>query len=106
MQRDLVQREEESPIIFLCDNGSLAPLAIQALRLTAAALSHNTTRVVFPVGLLHSDRVLEGDSGTVLLTSSATTFFVTVGVGELTHLWWLPLGLGLLVKVGRCDTRR
>ena len=27
-----------------------------------------------------------------------TTFFVNVGVGELTHLWWLPLGLGLLLK--------
>ena len=40
-------------------------------------------------------------AGTVLLTSSVTTFFVTVGVGELTHLWWLPLGLGLLVKALR-----
>ena len=37
-------------------------------------------------------------AGTVLLTSSVTTFFVNVGVGELTHLWWLPLGLGLLLK--------
>jgi len=37
-------------------------------------------------------------SGTVLLTGSVTAFFVTVGVGELTHLWWLPLGLGLLLK--------
>jgi len=40
-------------------------------------------------------------TGTVLLTSSVTTFFVTVGVGELTHLWWLPLGLGLLVRALR-----
>jgi len=37
-------------------------------------------------------------AGTVLLGSSVATFFVTVGVGELTHLWWLPLGLGLLLK--------
>lgn len=37
-------------------------------------------------------------AGTVLLTGSVTAFFVTVGVGELTHLWWLPLGLGLLIK--------
>lgn len=37
-------------------------------------------------------------AGTVLLTGSVTTFFVTVGVGELTHLWWLPLGLGLLLR--------
>ena len=40
-------------------------------------------------------------AGTVLLGSSTTTFFVTVGVGELTHLWWLPLGLGLLLKAIR-----
>lgn len=40
-------------------------------------------------------------AGTVLVSSSVTTFFVTVGVGELTHLWWLPLGLGLLVKAVR-----
>jgi len=40
-------------------------------------------------------------AGTVLLASSTTTFFVTVGVGELTHLWWLPLGLGLLLKAIR-----
>ena len=40
-------------------------------------------------------------TGTILVTSSVATFFVTVGVGELTHLWWLPLGLGLLVKALR-----
>jgi hypothetical protein len=40
-------------------------------------------------------------AGTVLLCSSVTSFFVTVGVGELTHLWWLPLGLGLLIKATR-----
>ncbi|MBG30105.1 MAG: cobalamin biosynthesis protein CbiX [Opitutae bacterium] len=68
MQRNLVKREEESPIIFLCDNGSLSPLAIRALRLTAAALGQNAARVVLPVGLLHSDRVSGGDPGTVLLT--------------------------------------
>jgi len=40
-------------------------------------------------------------AGTALLCSSITCFFVTVGVGELTHLWWLPLGLGLLVQAIR-----
>ncbi len=72
MQRNLVKREEESPIIFLCDNGSLAPSAVQSLRLTAANLSYETNDVVLPVGLLHSDRLdadaLGGDPGTVLLT--------------------------------------
>ena len=42
-------------------------------------------------------------AGTVLLCSSVTSFFVTVGVGELTHLWWLPLGLGLLLKAVRSE---
>jgi hypothetical protein len=40
-------------------------------------------------------------AGTVLLCSSVTTFFVAVGVGELTHLWWLPLGFGFLVRAIR-----
>jgi hypothetical protein len=40
-------------------------------------------------------------AGTVLLCSSVTTFFVAVGVGELTHLWWLPLGFGFLVRAVR-----
>ncbi len=44
--------------------------------------------------------------GTVLLCSSVTSFFVTVGVGELTHLWWLPLGLGLLIKAQRSQAWR
>jgi hypothetical protein len=43
-------------------------------------------------------------AGTVLLTGSVTAFFVTVGVGELTHLWWLPLGLGLLIKALKTDS--
>ena len=45
-------------------------------------------------------------AGTVLVSSSVTAFFVNVGVGELTHLWWLPLGLGLLVKAIREPTWR
>ena len=45
-------------------------------------------------------------AGTILLTSSVTAFFVNVGVGELTHLWWLPLGLGLLLKALRDPTWR
>jgi hypothetical protein len=52
-------------------------------------------------------RVLTGSrragfvSGTLLESSSVMAFFVHVGVGELTHLWWLPLGLGVLVKARR-----
>lgn len=42
--------------------------------------------------------------GTLLQGSSVMAFFVHVGVGELTHLWWMPLGLGVLVRARR--TRR
>lgn len=37
-------------------------------------------------------------AGTLLQGSSVMAFFVHVGVGELTHLWWLPLGLGILIR--------
>ena len=37
-------------------------------------------------------------AGTLLQGSSVMAFFVHVGVGELHHLWWLPLGLGLQIK--------
>lgn len=40
-------------------------------------------------------------SGTLLQGSAVMAFFVHVGVGELTHLWWLPLGLGVLVRARR-----
>ena len=37
-------------------------------------------------------------TGLMLQCSSVMAFFVHVGVGELNHLWWLPLGLGCLLK--------
>lgn len=37
-------------------------------------------------------------AGLLLEGSAVMAFFVHVGVGELNHLWWLPLGLGCLVK--------
>lgn len=37
-------------------------------------------------------------AGTLLMGSSVMAFFVHVGVGELLHVWWLPLGLGCLVQ--------
>ena len=37
-------------------------------------------------------------AATLLLGSSVMAFFVHVGVGELLHLWWLPLGLGCLLR--------
>ena len=40
-------------------------------------------------------------SGTLLQGSAVMAFFVHVGVGELTHLWWMPLGLGVLVRARR-----
>ena len=49
-------------------------------------------------------RVLSGSrwggitTGLLLQCSSVMAFFVHVGVGELNHLWWLPLGLGCLLK--------
>ena len=52
-------------------------------------------------------RVLSGSrlgglvAGTLLQGSAVMAFFVHVGVGELTHLWWMPLGLGVLVRARR-----
>ena len=52
-------------------------------------------------------RILSGNrwggvaAGALLEGSSVMAFFVHVGVGELNHLWWLPLGLGCLVKARR-----
>ena len=49
-------------------------------------------------------RVLSGSrlggivSGVLLEGSAVMAFFVHVGVGELHHLWWLPLGLGALIN--------
>lgn len=37
-------------------------------------------------------------AGTLIEGSSVMAFFVHVGVGELTHLWWMPLGLGFLIR--------
>ncbi len=37
-------------------------------------------------------------AGTVLEGSAVMAFFVHVGVGELLHVWWLPLGLAVLVR--------
>lgn len=37
-------------------------------------------------------------AGMILQSSSIMAFFLHVGVGELWHLWWLPLGLGCLVR--------
>ncbi len=37
-------------------------------------------------------------AGLLLEGSSVMAFFVHVGVGELNHLWWLPLGLGTLLR--------
>ena len=34
-------------------------------------------------------------AGTLLMGSSVMAFFIYVGVGELHHLWWLPLGLAV-----------
>lgn len=40
-------------------------------------------------------------AGTLLQGSAVSAWFVHLGVGELHHLWWLPLGLGLLVRARR-----
>ncbi|RME25337.1 MAG: hypothetical protein D6798_09215 [Deltaproteobacteria bacterium] len=36
--------------------------------------------------------------GSLLVGSSIVAFFVHVGVGELWHLWWIPLGLTVLLR--------
>ncbi len=45
-------------------------------------------------------------AGTVLEGSAVMAFFVHVGVGELTHLWWLPLGLGVLERAAQSTRQR
>jgi len=40
-------------------------------------------------------------AGTLIEGSSVMAFFVHVGVGELNHLWWIPLGLGVLLRARR-----
>lgn len=37
-------------------------------------------------------------AGMILQASPIMAFFLHVGVGELWHFWWLPLGLGALVR--------
>ena len=44
--------------------------------------------------LLSRSRVGGFVAGTLLEGSAVMAFFIHVGVGELHHLWWLPLGLG------------
>ena len=48
--------------------------------------------------LLSNSRVGGFVAGTLLEGSAVMAFFIHVGVGELHHLWWLPLGLGTLIK--------
>ncbi len=48
--------------------------------------------------LLSESRIGGVVAGTLLQGSAVMAFFVHVGVGELHHLWWLPLGLGLQIK--------
>lgn len=48
--------------------------------------------------LLSGSRLGGLAAGTLLMGSSVMAFFVHVGVGELLHLWWLPLGLGCLLR--------
>ena len=40
-------------------------------------------------------------SATLLEGSASAAFAVYVGVGELQHLWWLPLGMGTLLQARR-----
>jgi len=40
-------------------------------------------------------------AGTLLAASSVFASFVHIGAGELLHLWWIPLGLGVVVLAGR-----
>ena len=48
--------------------------------------------------LLSGSRLGGLAAGSLLMGSSVMAFFVHVGVGELLHLWWLPLGLGCLLR--------
>lgn len=40
-------------------------------------------------------------AGTLLEGSAVMAFFVHVGVGEIQHLWWIPIGLGTLLTARR-----
>ena len=71
MKSEKVKESKEEPPIFLCDNGSLFPSAIEALASVASGLGGRMNRKVLPVGLLHSDAApvlqRDGASGRVLL---------------------------------------
>lgn len=45
-------------------------------------------------------------AGAILQGSAVMASFVQLGVGELLHLWWLPLGLGVLVRARRAGRWR
>ena len=65
------------PICLLVDNGSLRPDAIFSLRRVAKKLSFKTSFEVFPLGLLHSNKVdpslLEGEAGQTIGTFLSST---------------------------------
>jgi sirohydrochlorin ferrochelatase len=52
-----------NPAIALLDNGSLRPAATLALRRTAAALAERVGRSVYPVSLLHSNKIPADELG-------------------------------------------
>ena len=49
-------------------------------------------------GVVSGTRLGAFVSGTLLQGSAILAFFVHAGVGELLHVWWLPLGFGVLCR--------
>ncbi len=123
MNSETLRIEQGSFRVFLCDNGSVSPDAIRALRDLANSLAGKLNLSVRAVGLLHSDRVgaglLDGEAGNVLLSElrqllevgerrfALLPFFLGPSFG-ITD--WLPRELrklvtawpGMQVKLGAC----
>ena len=123
MNSETLRIEQDSFRVLLCDNGSISPDAIRALRDLANSLAGKLNLSVRAVGLLHSDRVaadlLDGEAGNVLLSElrqllevgerrfALLPFFLGPSSG-ITD--WLPRELtklvsewpGMQVKLGAC----
>ncbi|MEM6486536.1 MAG: CbiX/SirB N-terminal domain-containing protein, partial [Pseudomonadota bacterium] len=79
--------------VFLVDNGSLRPQAVQALRAVAAALAERTGLAVEAVSLLHSSKIPAQKLGGVAASIVEKRLEECIAAGEL-NILILPMFLG------------